>query len=49
MIFILLGYEHSVANMYYIPVGIFAKSIPEYAAASKIAIDAFYNLNWVFN
>ncbi len=46
-LFITSGFEHSVANMYYIPVGIFAKSIPEYAAASKIAIDALYNLNWL--
>lgn len=46
-LFITSGFEHSVANMYYIPAGIFAKSIPEYAAASKIAPDALYNLNWL--
>lgn len=46
-LFITSGFEHSVANMYYIPAGIFAKSIPEYAAASKIATDILYKLNWI--
>ncbi len=30
--FVICGFEHSVANMFYIPVGLFAKSIPSYVA-----------------
>jgi len=29
--FVICGFENSVANMYYIPAGLFAKSIPKYA------------------
>lgn len=36
MIFVLCGYEHSVANMYYIPAGIFASTNPYYAAAVPV-------------
>ena len=40
MMFVLCGFEHSVANMYYIAAGIFAKGIPEYAqAAVKAGVD----------
>lgn len=39
--FVMAGFEHSVANMYYIPVGLFAKTVPAYAAA---AADAGLNL-----
>lgn len=48
-VFIASGFEHSVANMYYIPAGIIAKSSPLYvskaleAGASQAGIDA---LNW---
>lgn len=31
-LFITSGFEHSIANMYYIPAGLFAKSNPEYVA-----------------
>ena len=31
VLFVLCGFEHSVANMYYVPAGLFAVSIPEYA------------------
>ena len=34
MIFFTAGFEHSVANMYYIPAGIFAAGDPVYAAAA---------------
>ncbi len=47
-LFITSGFEHSVANMYYIPAGIFAKTVPAYAAASKISTDALSNLNWLY-
>lgn len=42
MIFVLCGFEHSVANMYYISAGLFAKGIPEYAEA---AVEAGVDLN----
>ena len=45
-LFITSGFEHSVANMYYIPAGIMAKAIPEYAAASKLSAETLASLNW---
>jgi len=33
MVFVLSGYEHSVANMFFIPAGLFAANNPTYAAA----------------
>jgi formate/nitrite transporter len=36
MIFVLCGYEHSVANMYYISAGLLASTNPYYAAAAPI-------------
>lgn len=49
--FVVSGYEHCVANMYYIPAGIFAKANASYAA---IAMETYgytaaqlENLNWV--
>ena len=48
--FIVSGYEHCVANMYYIPAGIFAKANPTYAS---VALEAYGyttlqldSLNW---
>ena len=39
-LFVLCGFEHSVANMYYVPAGLFAKTIPAYAAlASEVGLD----------
>jgi len=35
--FVICGFEHCVANMYYIPAGLFAKNIPAYA---KLVSDA---------
>ena len=32
MLFVLCGFEHSIANMYYIPAGIFAAGNPAFAA-----------------
>ena len=37
MMFVLCGFEHSVANMYYISAGLFANGIPAYAAAAQAA------------
>lgn len=45
-LFITSGFEHSVANMYYIPAGIFAKSNEAWVSASKLSSEALANLNW---
>lgn len=38
--FVIASFEHCVANMYYIPAGIFAASIPQYAdLLSRVSID----------
>ncbi|MDO4581734.1 MAG: formate/nitrite transporter family protein [Bacillota bacterium] len=42
MLFVLSGFEHSVANMYYIPAGLVAAANPTYAAA---AVEAGVNLD----
>ncbi len=46
MAFVASGFEHAIANMYFIPAGIFAKSLPaalDKAALSGVALD---NINW---
>ncbi|WZL74247.1 formate/nitrite transporter family protein [Clostridiaceae bacterium 35-E11] len=45
-LFITSGFEHSIANMYYIPAGIMAKSNAEWAAASHLSPEQLANLNW---
>ncbi len=45
-LFITSGFEHSVANMYYISAGIFAKSNPLWASASGLSAEALDALNW---
>ena len=48
-LFITSGFEHSVANMYYIPAGIFAKANPAWAeAAASLGVTAekLQTLNW---
>ena len=38
--FVLCGFEHCVANMYYISAGLMAKAVPEYAAlAAEMGVD----------
>ena len=38
--FVICGFEHSVANMFYIPAGLFVKSLPGYAAlAAQAGVD----------
>lgn len=37
MMFVLCGFEHSIADMYYIGAGLFAKTIPAYAQAAQEA------------
>jgi formate/nitrite transporter len=46
-LFITSGFEHSVANMYYIPAGIMAKSNPLWAELSAVAAEQLANLNWL--
>ncbi len=44
--FVISGFEHCVANMYYIPAGLFAKGISKYAAlATEAGID-LSSLTW---
>lgn len=45
-IFVTCGFEHCVANMYFIPAGIFAALDPEFAALSGVSGEALANLNW---
>lgn len=45
-LFITSGFEHSVANMYYIPAGIMAAQNPAWAAASGVAPEQLAGLNW---
>ncbi len=46
MLFVLCGFEHSVANMYFIGAGLFAKTIPEYAGAAAAAGIDLSGLTW---
>jgi formate/nitrite transporter len=46
-LFITSGFEHSVANMYYIPAGIMAKSNPLWAQMSGAGAEQLANLNWL--
>lgn len=45
LIFVLSGFEHSIANMYYIPAGIMAKNIGSLAAKSGLGQEALAGLN----
>lgn len=49
LLFVTSGFEHSVANMYYIPAGILAKNIPEYMQAALelgVTEQQLASLNW---
>ena len=46
MIFVASGYEHSVANMFFIPNGILNKTIPSVVEVANVAPDALNNLTW---
>ena len=43
MAFVALGFEHSIANMYFIPIGLFLKTLPDYAAqaSSNLTLNGF--------
>lgn len=45
-LFITSGFEHSVANMYYIPAGIMIKSNASFAELSHLSVDALNSLTW---
>lgn len=45
-LFITSGFEHSVANMYYIPAGILAKSNAAFAELSGLSPEALDSLSW---
>ena len=39
-LFVICGFEHCVANMFYVPAGLFAVSVPQYAQlAAEAGID----------
>ena len=46
LIFVVAGFEHSVANMYYISVGLFAKTNPAYVEAAAAAGKDLSALTW---
>jgi formate/nitrite transporter len=46
-LFIASGFEHSVANMYYIPAGIMAKANPLWAGMSGLSPAQLAGLNWL--
>ncbi|AAO35515.1 formate/nitrite transporter [Clostridium tetani] len=51
-LFVTSGFEQSIANMYYIPAGILAKSNINWVNASKLSPEELANLNWsnfIFN
>lgn len=45
-LFITSGFEHSVANMYYIPAGLFAKANSAWCAASGLSVEVLDHLTW---
>jgi formate/nitrite transporter len=48
-LFIASGFEHSIANMYYIPAGILAKANPSWVKAAVllgVTADKLKHLNW---
>ena len=45
-LFVLSGFEHSIANMYYVPAGILAKSNEIYVSLSNLAPGAIEKLSW---
>jgi len=46
-LFVISGYEHSVANMFYIPIGILAKQNPSWLEKANTAAAQLNGLNWV--
>lgn len=44
MVFVASGYEHCIANMYFIPKGMWLKSVPEVVSASGLSTEQLSNL-----
>jgi formate/nitrite transporter len=47
MAFVASGFEHSIANMYFLSAGIFAKSFPTAVSFSGLNTSLLDSLNWV--
>jgi formate/nitrite transporter len=45
-LFVTSGFEHSIANMYYIPAGILAKANPQWLDLSRVSTENLAGLNW---
>lgn len=46
LIFVVCGFEHCVANMYYITAGLFGKTVPSYVAAAEAAGLDLSKITW---
>jgi len=46
-LFVISGFEHSIANMYYISAGILAKQNPQWTAMSQVSAEQLSDLNWI--
>ncbi len=46
MLFATSGFEHSIANMYYVPAGILAKTESNFAAVAGLSDTVLQNLTW---
>ncbi|EEI85697.1 formate/nitrite transporter [Anaerococcus lactolyticus ATCC 51172] len=44
-VFVLSGFEHSIANMYYLPAGILAKNFPDFASKTGLGLETLKSLN----
>ena len=45
-VFVTAGFEHSIANMYFIPVGLLAKLNPNWVEAAQLSSEALASLTW---
>jgi len=45
-LFVISGFEHSIANMYFIPAGLLAKSNPAWLEAANLSQEALASLTW---
>ena len=45
-LFVISGFEHSIANMYYIMAGLFAQQNPQWLLKSGLSVDLLAGLNW---
>lgn len=44
--FVICGFEHSIANLFYVPAGLFARTVPQYAALAAEAGLDLSGLTW---